>query len=166
MGILSEELECYLCAMPPLQNNNRVFQRDIAGTLNESFDCCISELGPYADTAREFSELPDTDSSSMHAETDVDSLQTKLSALTDQQTLAKGIKDAQNVSIFRADFRPLKRIILPNISKVSRSFQVRQRIPMTQNCLLGNNYIKVKMVGITAMCAYPFWPVQTCSHLI
>jgi hypothetical protein len=52
------------------------------------------------------------------AETDVESLQTRLSTLTDQQTLAKGIKDTQNVSIFRADFRPLKRIILPNISKV------------------------------------------------
>ena len=50
-------------------------------------------------------------------ETDVDSLKSKLSNLTDQQLLAKGIKDSQIVSLFRADFRPLKRIILPNISK-------------------------------------------------
>ena len=37
--------------------------------------------------------------------------------LTEQQTLAKNIKDQQNMSIFRADFKPLKRTILPNISK-------------------------------------------------
>ena len=55
--------------------------------------------------------------SMVDAETDVDSLKSKLSNLTDQQLLAKGIKDSQIVSLFRADFRPLKRIILPNISK-------------------------------------------------
>ena len=50
-------------------------------------------------------------------ETDVDSLKSKLANLTEQQTLAKNIKDQQNMSIFRADFKPLKRTILPNISK-------------------------------------------------
>ena len=96
------------------------FQNEIASTLNESFECCIVELGPYAETAREFSDLPESESSSMHAETDVESLQTRLSTLTEKQTLAKGIKDVQNISIFRADFRPLKRIVLPNISKVMK----------------------------------------------
>ena len=97
-------------------------QNEIALTLSEAFESCIAELGPYSETAREFSELPESDSSSVHAETDVESLQTRLSSLTEQQTLAKGIKDTQNVSIFRADFRPLKRIVLPNISKVCLLF--------------------------------------------
>jgi len=47
--------------------------------MNEAFDCCIGDLGTYADTAREFSELPEPDSSAVHAETDVESLQTRLS---------------------------------------------------------------------------------------
>ena len=44
-------------------------------------------------------------SSLVDVETDVDSLKSKLSNLTNQQVLAKGIKDSQIVSLFRADFR-------------------------------------------------------------
>ena len=44
-------------------------------------------------------------SSLVDVETDVDSLKSKLSNLTNQQILAKGIKDSQIVSLFRADFR-------------------------------------------------------------
>ena len=44
-------------------------------------------------------------SSLVDVETDVDSLKSKLSSLTNQQILAKGIKDSQIVSLFRADFR-------------------------------------------------------------
>lgn len=65
----------------------------------------MSELLPYTDLAREFFELPDVDSSQVDAETDVESLQEKLSSLTEEQNVAKGIKDTQNMSIFRADFR-------------------------------------------------------------
>lgn len=53
----------------------------------------------------------------MDVETDVDSLKARLSDLTEQQALAKGIQDSQVVSLFKADFRPLKRIVMPNISK-------------------------------------------------
>ena len=77
-------------------------------------------MEPYKATASEFSNAGKSDddqSQLVDVESDVDSLKSKLSNLTDQQSLAKGIKDTQNVSIFRADFRPLKRTILPNISK-------------------------------------------------
>ena len=40
-------------------------------------------------------------SSLVDVETDVDSLKSKLSNLTNQQVLAKGIKDSQIVSLFR-----------------------------------------------------------------
>jgi len=80
-------------------------QRDIITALHESFECCMSELIPYTELAREFFELPDVESSQVDAETDVESLQEKLSSLTEEQNVAKGIKDTQNMSIFRADFR-------------------------------------------------------------
>ena len=114
----------------------------IASSMSEAFRICDLEMAPYYDTAREFCDIDggsttagtagggvsggdgtSTDPSTSLArpmvdvETDVDSLKSKLSNLTDQQLLAKGIKDSQIVSLFRADFRPLKRIILPNISK-------------------------------------------------
>jgi hypothetical protein len=94
---------------------------EIKAAMVEAFDVCDLEMELYKPTAREFCEverLDDGDHAKLvDVETDVDSLKSKLSNLTDQQTLAKGIKDTQNVSIFRADFRPLKRTILPNISK-------------------------------------------------
>ncbi len=61
------------------QSDKFEFQNEIGLTMNEAFDCCIGDLGTYADTAREFSELPEPDSSAVHAETDVESLQTRLS---------------------------------------------------------------------------------------
>ena len=74
----------------------------------------------------------------MHAETDVESLQTRLSTLTEKQTLAKGIKDVQNISIFRADFRPLKRIVLPNISKVKPEDPILLPISQSKSTLRWN----------------------------
>ncbi len=88
--------------------------------MREAFEVCDLEMEPYKATAREFCEVDregDDQSKLVDVQTDVDSLKSKLSNLTEQQSLAKGIKDTQNMSIFRADFRPLKRTILPNISK-------------------------------------------------
>ncbi len=100
---------------------------NIRQALMEAFDLCDREMDCYKATAREFcdqskqtSEAAGAASSAgdmVNVETDVDSLKSKLANLTNQQSLAKGIKDQQNMSIFRADFKPLKRTILPNISK-------------------------------------------------
>ena len=106
----------------------------IKTALTEAFRLCDLEMECYKATAREFSDLgkggagggtggeestniPPPQSKVVDVETDVDSLKSKLASLTEQQTLAKNIKDQQNMSIFRADFKPLKRTILPNISK-------------------------------------------------
>ena len=97
---------------------------DIRQALEIAFEVCDGEMELYKPTASEFSNVEKTEDSAteqpsqiVDVASDVDSLKSKLSNLTDQQSLAKGIKDTQNVSIFRADFRPLKRTILPNISK-------------------------------------------------
>ena len=89
--------------------------------LVEAFEVCDLEMDAYKATASEFSDKAKNEegeqSKLVDVETDVDSLKSKLANLTAQQSLAKGIRDQQNMSIFRADFKPLKRTILPNISK-------------------------------------------------
>ena len=92
----------------------------ISKCMDDAFEVCRLEMEMYEETASEFCEvdnLAEGDKKLVDVETDVDSLKSKLSNLTNQQQLAKGIKDSQIVSLFRADFRPLKRVILPNISK-------------------------------------------------
>ena len=115
---VSSETEPFL-----LQGHEEVAEHildEIKDFVREGFAVCRLEMEPYVDTAREFCELDngsDAEKNLVDVETDVDSLKSKLSSLTDQQQLAKNIKDSQVVALFRADFRPLKRIVLPNISK-------------------------------------------------
>ena len=83
----------------------------IRQALVEAFEVCDLEMEAYKATASEFSDKPKTEGEGGEAaklvdvETDVDSLKSKLANLTAQQSLAKGIRDQQNVSIFRADFK-------------------------------------------------------------
>ena len=93
--------------------------RDINGCVQDGFAVCKLEMEPYVETAREFCQVDSSPDGGglVDVETDVDSLKSKLSNLTDQQHLAKNIKDSQIVALFRADFRPMKRVVLPNISK-------------------------------------------------
>nr|XP_040575960.1 dynein heavy chain 6, axonemal-like [Lepeophtheirus salmonis] len=116
----------------------------VCNTLSKSYIICKTIFDPYEKTCEEFSEYPSIesqDNSEMTVSTDVEQLKGDMHSLTTQQKNIRELKDSFSLGLFKADFRPFKRRLLPNISKAFSKLQEalpqlgREKISSLSKCI-------------------------------